>query len=432
MYIFLTGSASIWVQQHTIYYRPVQQNPTAKIASVSSSSRKGSKSSTGGKSCNRRKPEFWTDGAVPPVHSPLLQFLVSKLPDVVTVQDASLDVLSLLRIVNALNRHWSALYFSVPHINIIQQSEFVHSKIAAKASRQLQDPLVIMTGNLPQWLQQIAAACPFLFPFETRQLLFYAVSFDRDRALQRLLETTPDLNSSDTSERVTPRLDRRKRAISREDILKQAEAIIQDFGHSKALLEIQYENEVGTGLGPTLEFYALVSTELQRCDLSLWNDSDSYKSNQQSSSNLVSDDIVKADSNNIADDLTTVSSTTQNQITMTRNNQTNQINDINLHMENTQTIGQNGSLNMLIEQSDTIIIHSNDDSTGNSGNPANEITSTTTTTTGLTYVNAPLGLFPAPLSKTAKTTQISRLKSKFKFVGKFMAKAVMDSRLVRK
>lgn len=34
--------------------------------------------------------------------------------------------------------------------------DFVNSKVAAKASRQLQDPLVIMTGNLPPWLQQIA------------------------------------------------------------------------------------------------------------------------------------------------------------------------------------------------------------------------------------------------------------------------------------
>jgi E3 ubiquitin-protein ligase TRIP12 len=102
-------------------------------------------------------------------------------------------------------------------------------QIAAKASRQLQDPLVIMTGNLPTWLQEISCSCPFLFPFETRHLLFYAISFDRDRALQRLIDTTPDLNSADTSERVTPRLDRRKRAISREDILKQAEVIIQVF-----------------------------------------------------------------------------------------------------------------------------------------------------------------------------------------------------------
>lgn len=285
-----------------------------------------------------------------------------------------------------------------------------------------------MTGNLPQWLQQIAAACPFLFPFETRQLLFYAISFDRDRALQRLLETTPDLNSSDSSERVTPRLDRRKRAISRDDILKQAEAIIQDFGHSKALLEIQYENEVGTGLGPTLEFYALVSNELQRCDLGLWNDSDSYK-NQQST--LVGGDIVKADSNNINDDLNTVSSTTQNQISVTVNNATNQINDINLHTESSTLVGQNGSLNMLIEQSDTLIIHSNDDTnTTQSGGGGENVTTTATVTSRSAYVDAPMGLFPCPLSKNAKTSQIARVKSKFKFLGKFMAKAVMDSRMV--
>lgn len=104
---------------------------------------------------------------------------------------------------------------------------FVVFQIAAKANRQLQDPLVIMTNNIPQWLPEIVTACPFLFPFETRHLLFYVNVFDRDRALQRLLDTTPDLNSADTTERVTPRLDRRKKAISREDILKQAENLIQ-------------------------------------------------------------------------------------------------------------------------------------------------------------------------------------------------------------
>lgn len=83
---------------------------------------------------------------------------------------------------------------------------------------------------------------PFLFPFETRQLLFYAVSFDRDRALQRLLDSSPELNnaSSDSAERVMPRLDRRKRTVSRDHILKQAEQVVQDFAHSKALLEVIY------------------------------------------------------------------------------------------------------------------------------------------------------------------------------------------------
>ncbi|XP_063696706.1 E3 ubiquitin-protein ligase TRIP12, partial [Culicoides brevitarsis] len=415
------GNASIWAQQHTIYYRPVQHG--AKATSISVSNRRANKycvSKTG----NKKKTDNWSDGVVPPIVSPLSIFLTPKLPEVVTVQDASLHVLTLLRIVNALNRHWTSLYIYAPYINIIPQSEFVHSKIAAKATRQLQDPLVIMTGNLPQWLQQISAVCPFLFPFETRQLLFYAISFDRDRALQRLLETTPDLNSSDSSERVTPRLDRRKRAISRENILKQAEAIMQDFGHSKALLEIQYENEVGTGLGPTLEFYALVSTELQRCDLCLWNDSNSYKSSQQKSSNIVTDDILKTDTHNVSLNLST---TTQKQIKMTRNQETNQINDINLHMENnTQMFGQNDSLNMLIEQSDTIVLHSNADNSVTFLDEISEITSSNNNK----YVKAPFGLFPAPLSKSAKTTHISRVKNKFKFMGKFMAKAVMDSRLL--
>lgn len=48
----------------------------------------------------------------------------------------------------------------------------------------------------------------------------------------------------------------------------------------------------------------------------------------------------------------------------------------------------------------------------------------------VTYVDAPHGLFPTPLGKAAKLSQISRVKSKFKFLGKFMAKAVMDSRMV--
>lgn len=86
---------------------------------------------------------------------------------------------------------------------------------------------------------------PFLLPFETRQLLLYATSFDRDRALQRLLDCSPELSSAtDSQERVTPRLDRRKRTVSRDDILKQAEAVIQELASSKALLEVQYENEV--------------------------------------------------------------------------------------------------------------------------------------------------------------------------------------------
>lgn len=46
------------------------------------------------------------------------------------------------------------------------------------------------------------------------------------------------------------------------------------------------------------------------------------------------------------------------------------------------------------------------------------------------YVFSPVGLFPAPLGHHAKTSVVTRVKSKFHFLGRFMAKALMDSRLV--
>ncbi|XP_037922680.1 E3 ubiquitin-protein ligase TRIP12 isoform X3 [Hermetia illucens] len=472
------GNASIWVQQHTIYYRPIDDDHNVSGGSSkgsSSTSKKSGKSSSS--KLMRKKTEFWLEGIVPCLSSPLTPFLTSSLPaDIVTVQDASLDALCMLRIINGLNRHWESLYTCTDHENLINQSEFVHSKITAKANRQLQDPLVIMTGNLPQWLQQIALACPFLFPFETRHLLFYAISFDRDRALQRLLDTAPDLNSSDTTERVTPRLDRRKRAISREDILKQAEHIIQDFGHSKALLEIQYDNEVGTGLGPTLEFYALVSAELQRCDLGLWNGSDSYKQNSSTIADIVKSGLTQIDDGNESSGGNNGSSGVlgdgqgvggNNRHSMggvaTTNNALNQSidsgsyiayeNTVNMIIEqqadvhmtshrmstaNTQTIPNTRSLvieneadrdhRYQVNQENNInrTSHDNVQQIRNAPPPPPPIARSVTTT----YVNAPHGLFPLPLGKAAKLSQISRVKSKFKFLGKFIAKAVMDSRML--
>lgn len=51
---------------------------------------------------------------------------------------------------------------------------------------------------------------PFLFPFDTRQMLFYATSFDRDRAMMRLQDNNADSTVTDTSDRVAPRLERKR------------------------------------------------------------------------------------------------------------------------------------------------------------------------------------------------------------------------------
>jgi E3 ubiquitin-protein ligase HECTD1 len=46
--------------------------------------------------------------------------------------------------------------------------------------------------------------------------------------------------------------------------------LMKQHAERKAVLEIEFKGEEGTGLGPTLEFYALVAAELQRKELGLW------------------------------------------------------------------------------------------------------------------------------------------------------------------
>lgn len=60
--------------------------------------------------------------------------------------------------------------------------------------------------------------------------------------------------------------------ISRKHIFESAVKVFELYGSSSSVLEVEYFEEVGTGLGPTLEFYSLVSKEFARRDLKLWRD----------------------------------------------------------------------------------------------------------------------------------------------------------------
>lgn len=54
--------------------------------------------------------------------------------------------------------------------------------------------------------------------------------------------------------------------------------VFELYGSSSSILEVEYFEEVGTGLGPTLEFYSLVSKEFARKDLKIWRDEDPSRS----------------------------------------------------------------------------------------------------------------------------------------------------------
>ena len=62
-------------------------------------------------------------------------------------------------------------------------------------------------------------------------------SFDRDRALLRLLDSVPELGATDAGqERVSPDLDRKKRVISRDNVMKQAEQVRRKKANLRSLI----------------------------------------------------------------------------------------------------------------------------------------------------------------------------------------------------
>uniref|UniRef100_A0A453MNZ2 HECT-type E3 ubiquitin transferase n=1 Tax=Aegilops tauschii subsp. strangulata TaxID=200361 RepID=A0A453MNZ2_AEGTS len=155
--------------------------------------------------------------------------------------------------------------------------EFVNSKLTPKLTRQMQDVLALCSGSLPSWCNQITKACPFLFPFETRRQYFHSTAFGLSRALNRLQQQQGD-NPNTGSEREVRfgRLQRQKVRVSRNRILDSAAKVMEMFSSQRAVLEVEYFGEVGTGLGPTLEFYTLLGHELQSARLGLWRSSSPY------------------------------------------------------------------------------------------------------------------------------------------------------------
>ncbi|XP_071454696.1 E3 ubiquitin-protein ligase HECTD1 isoform X6 [Hetaerina americana] len=164
----------------------------------------------------------------------------------------------------------------------LNSEDFTSKKITNKLLQQIQDPLVLSSGALPLWCEKLNHICPFLFPFETRQLYFNCTAFgasrsivwlqsQRDATLER--QRAPGLSPrrDDPHEFRVGRLKHERVKVPRgERLLDWAEQVMKLHADRKSILEVEFVGEEGTGLGPTLEFYALVAAELQRKNLCMW------------------------------------------------------------------------------------------------------------------------------------------------------------------
>ncbi|KAF9876240.1 HECT-domain-containing protein [Colletotrichum karsti] len=252
-------SRSVWSAVHPIKFRRAPGPPPAETLSFSPNTESSNEESG--------------DGNVPAS--------LAKHP-------STASILRLLNILHDLNANIEDVMVEnsekdAVRLNVEPLSQFVNTKLTAKLNRQLEEPLIVASNCIPSWVEDLARLYPFLFPFETRHLFLQSTSFGYARSMTRWQNASADDSRRDRRDHDRPflgRLQRQKVRISRSKILESALKVMELYGASQSILEVEYFEEVGTGLGPTLEFYSTVSKEFAKKKLKLWREMDSNDSEE--------------------------------------------------------------------------------------------------------------------------------------------------------
>ena len=206
--------------------------------------------------------------------------LISGMPASLDKHPTTSSILSLLSTLHEMNANLANTpqAISAP-FRAEPLAQFINTKLTAKMNRQLEEPLIVASNCLPGWSEDLARLFPFLFPFETRHLFLQSTSFGYSRSMMRWQSNqseNDDRRDRRRDERpLMGRLQRQKVRISRTRILESAVKVMEMYGASPSVLEVEYFEEVGTGLGPTLEFYSTVSKEFSKKKLKLWRENES-------------------------------------------------------------------------------------------------------------------------------------------------------------
>lgn len=236
--------SDIWNKQHIIFYKP---------------------SNSENEATNRR--------------------IVFEEDDLKFCDDETESLFSLLKVLFELNQKVKQLF---PEYDALSTEKFRSWNLTAKFNRQMEEILIVASGTLPNWCIRIAKDFSFLLPLETKILFMQSTSFGYSRLIHswqlRTSRELPDQLASYSHNGISAtsgqvgRTSRIKARISRDQFFPSALKVLQAYGSSPNVLEIEYYDEAGSGLGPTMEFYSTTSKEFCRKDLMLWredfNDSD--------------------------------------------------------------------------------------------------------------------------------------------------------------
>ena len=193
------------------------------------------------------------------------------------------DLLVVLTVLHELSVSSSRILFvsesedaasAIRRVSLPKES-FIHGKLTGKLTRQLQDTVTLCSSSTPAWCTSLARSCPWLFPFESRYKLFKCVAFSLSRTLHHLHGDRSESGAVTTDggrEIRVGRLQRLKVRVNREHTFASAKKVFNLPNVTKMVLEVEFFEEVGTGTGPTLEFFFLLSKQFRRRKHHMWWD----------------------------------------------------------------------------------------------------------------------------------------------------------------
>mmetsp|Transcript_8063 Transcript_8063/g.15862 ORF Transcript_8063/g.15862 Transcript_8063/m.15862 type:complete len:1257 (-) Transcript_8063:6073-9843(-) len=161
--------------------------------------------------------------------------------------DASEQILNVLRLLKLV-------YFANHAYDLGLSAQAFHSaKLTSLVTQVLNDFSGLGSKMLPPWVNSLLNSCHFLFPFNLRNRLMKSAS--NPDMPQIVGNRARSRSGSFNKHRVT---------VRRGEILEAARAALSSSPILKHnIFEYEYIGEEGTGQGPTLEFYYLLSQEIR-------------------------------------------------------------------------------------------------------------------------------------------------------------------------
>jgi hypothetical protein len=153
-----------------------------------------------------------------------------------------------LRFINFLFHCLSKNPFSIKHLSKPDLSKFICPKLNSLVSKQYGEHIHLARKILPSWMKELPRYSWFLFSYSTRLRIL-----DNFRYFFQDFTRNP----------------RQKVRVDRENIMEGARILANDRNLlMQGVLEVQFDEEIGTGNGPTLEFFSIVAENI--CKLPIW------------------------------------------------------------------------------------------------------------------------------------------------------------------